>query len=172
MQVQYYGIKIIYARKVSKILKKRWFFFPVKTKFDTRSLKNLQIFRLSAFCRGLKWRELTLWNYFIEFPFWKTFGTITKFDNLQKNLCFIEKCPRGAGGLPLGLSMIVFCDSRFREWLMVNYYVGVIRHQKMMEVGASGQGFPPTLWHRGDCFPTSDKRFSDYSSYLILLARS
>ena len=56
---------------------------------------------------------------------------------------------------------------------MVNYYVGVIRHQKMMEVGASGQGFPPQPYDiGGDCFPTNDKRFSDYSSYLILLARS
>ena len=46
--------------KYQKYYKKDDFSFPGETKFDTRSLKNAQIFRLSAFCRGLKWRELTL----------------------------------------------------------------------------------------------------------------
>ena len=36
---------------------------------------------------------------------------------------------------------------------MVNYYVGVIRHQKMMEVGASGQGFPQPYDIGGIAFP-------------------
>ena len=49
MQVQYYGIKIIYARKVSKILKKDDFSFPEKQNLIQEALKMCKSFDYQHF---------------------------------------------------------------------------------------------------------------------------